>query len=65
MPIDPEKWTNRTREAFSAATTQATAAGNPEVTPVHLVAAVLAQPEGIATPLLRQVDVDPTSWPGD
>jgi ATP-dependent Clp protease ATP-binding subunit ClpB len=27
---------------------------------VHLVAAVLAQPEGIATPLLRQVDVDPT-----
>jgi len=60
MPIDPEKWTNRTREAFSAATTQATAAGNPEVTPVHVIAAVLAQPEGIAMPLLRQVGVDPT-----
>ena len=61
MSIDPERWTNRTREAFSAATTQATAAGNPEVTPSHVVAAVLAQPEGIATPLLRQVGADPTA----
>jgi len=61
MPIDPEKWTNRTREAFSAATTQATAAGNPEIMPVHVIAAVLAQPEGIATPLLRQVGVDPAA----
>ena len=61
MSIDPERWTNRTREAFSAATTQATAAGNPEVTPSHVVAAVLAQPEGIAAPLLRQVGADPTA----
>ena len=60
MSIDPERWTNRTREAFSAATTQATAAGNPEVTPPHVVAAVLAQSEGIAAPLLRQVGADPT-----
>ena len=60
MSIDPERWTNRTREAFSAATTQATAAGNPEVTPFHVVAAVLAQSEGIAAPLLRQVGADPT-----
>ena len=60
MSIDPERWTNRTREAFSAATTQATAAGNPEVTPSHVVAAVLAQSEGIAAPLLRQVGADPT-----
>ena len=50
MPIDPERWTNRTREAFSAATTQATAAGQAEVTPTHVLAAVLAQPEGIAHP---------------
>ncbi len=60
MSIDPERWTNRTREAFSAATTQATAAGNPEVTPSHVVAAILAQSEGIAAPLLRQVGADPT-----
>jgi ATP-dependent Clp protease ATP-binding subunit ClpB len=61
MAIDPERWTQRTREAFAAASTQSTAAGNPEVGPAHLVAAVLAQPEGIATPLLRQVGVDPTA----
>jgi ATP-dependent Clp protease ATP-binding subunit ClpB len=61
MPIDPERWTNRTREAFSAASTQATAAGQAEVTPTHVLAAVLAQPEGIATPILRSLGVDPTT----
>jgi ATP-dependent Clp protease ATP-binding subunit ClpB len=61
MPIDPERWTNRTREAFSAATTQATAAGQAEVTPTHVLSAVLAQPEGIATPILRSLGVDPTA----
>jgi len=61
MPLDPERWTNRTREAFSAATTQATAAGQAEITPTHVLAAILAQPEGIATPVLRSLGVDPTS----
>jgi ATP-dependent Clp protease ATP-binding subunit ClpB len=61
MPIDPERWTNRTREAFSAATTQATAAGQAEITPTHVLAAILAQPEGIATPILRTLGVDPTA----
>jgi ATP-dependent Clp protease ATP-binding subunit ClpB len=60
MPIDPEHWTNRTREAFSAASTQATAAGHAEITPAHVLAAVLAQPEGIATPILRSLGADPT-----
>jgi ATP-dependent Clp protease ATP-binding subunit ClpB len=61
MPLDPERWTNRTREAFSAATTQATASGQAEITPTHVLAAILAQPEGIATPVLRSLGVDPTS----
>ena len=61
MPLDPERWTNRTREAFSTATTQATAAGQAEITPTHVLAAILAQPEGIATPVLRSLGVDPTS----
>jgi len=61
MPIDPERWTNRTREAFSAATTQATAAGHAEITPTHVLAAILAQTEGIAGPILRQLGVDPTT----
>ena len=61
MPIDPERWTNRTREAFSQATTQATAAGHAEVTPAHVLAAILTQGDGIATPILRQLGVDATS----
>src|SRR5579862_6564652 len=59
MPLDPERWTVRTREAFAAATEQATAAAHAEVTPEHLLAAVLAQPEGVARPLLARLGVEP------
>ena len=38
MALDPQRWTVKTREAFQAATTQAAAAGNPYVTPAHLLA---------------------------
>jgi ATP-dependent Clp protease ATP-binding subunit ClpB len=61
MTLDPQRWTTRTKEAFNTALQQATAAGNPEVTPAHLLAAVLAQPEGIAGPLLAQAGVDATA----
>ena len=60
MPIDPERWTNRTREAFSAATPQATAAGQAEITPAHVLTAILAQGEGIAPPVLASLGVDQT-----
>jgi len=59
MPLDPERWTVKTREAFSAATTQAAAAHHPEVTPAHLLTAVLAQPDSIAGPLLSKLGVEP------
>ena len=39
MALDPQRWTVKTREAFQAATTQAAAAGNPYVTPAHLLLA--------------------------
>jgi ATP-dependent Clp protease ATP-binding subunit ClpB len=58
MPLDPERWTVKTREAFQAATAQATAANHAEVTPAHLLAAVLAQTDGIAGPLLATVGVE-------
>ena len=61
MPIDPERWTNRTKEAFSAASTQATAAGQAEITPAHVLSAILAQGEGIAGPLLGTLGVDQTA----
>ncbi len=59
MPLDPERWTVKTREAFSAATQQATAANHAEVTPDHLLAAILADPESIARPILNRVGADP------
>jgi ATP-dependent Clp protease ATP-binding subunit ClpB len=59
MALDPQRWTVKTREAFQAATTQAGAAGNPYVTPAHLLLALLNQAEGIARPLLVAANLDP------
>jgi ATP-dependent Clp protease ATP-binding subunit ClpB len=59
MALDPQRWTVKTREAFQAATTQAAAAGNPYVTPAHLLLALLNQADGIARPLLVAAGLDP------
>jgi ATP-dependent Clp protease ATP-binding subunit ClpB len=59
MPIDPERWTNNTKAAFSAATGHAASANNPEMTPAHLLDALLMQQETMTRPLLTQVGVDP------
>jgi ATP-dependent Clp protease ATP-binding subunit ClpB len=64
MTLDPNRWTTRTKEAFNDAVQQATAAGHAEVTPAHLLTAVLAQPEGIARPLLSQAGVDVAATAG-
>ena len=61
MSLDPQQWTVKTREAFQAATTQATAAGNPYVTPAHLLLALLEQTDGVARPLLSAAGLDPVS----
>ncbi len=52
MAIDPERWTNKTKAAFSAATGHAASSNNPEVTPAHLLDALLQQPETMTRPLL-------------
>jgi ATP-dependent Clp protease ATP-binding subunit ClpB len=59
MTLDPQRWTVKTREAFQAATTQAAAAGNPYVTPAHLLLALLNQADGVARPLLSAAGLDP------
>ena len=61
MALDPNHWTVKTREAFQAATTQAAAAGNPYVTPAHLLLALLNQSDGIARPLLMAAGLDPVA----
>ncbi|GLV51487.1 chaperone protein ClpB [Thermobispora bispora] len=52
------KLTQKSQEALSAAVRRATADGNPEVMPAHLLAALLAQTGGIAVPLLEAVGAD-------
>src|ERR1700684_2353693 len=59
MALDPQRWTVKTHEAFQDATTQAAAAGNPYVTPAHLLLALLNQTDGIAKPLLVAANLDP------
>ncbi len=59
MPIDPERWTNNTKAAFSAATGHAASSQHPELTPAHLLDALLQQQETTTRPLLSQVGVDP------
>lgn len=47
------KFTTKSQEALAAALQSATAAGNPSVEPMHLLYALLDQPEGIAISLLE------------
>ncbi len=49
MAIDPKKWTLKTQEAFSAAIDDAKERANPELTPDHVLAAMMRQ-EGTVVP---------------
>ena len=61
MALDPNRWTIRTQEAFTQATDAARANSNPEVTPDHLLAALLRQEEGVVLPILNRVGKQPLS----
>ena len=54
-----DQLTTKAREALSTAVREASSAGNPHVEPVHVLRALLEQPEGTAAPLLRAVGADP------
>ncbi|WP_372594244.1 ATP-dependent chaperone ClpB [Actinotalea sp.] len=51
------KFTTKSQEALAAAIQSATAAGNPQLEPIHVLQALLAQ-DGVATALLDAVGVD-------
>ncbi|MFF0498983.1 ATP-dependent chaperone ClpB [Nocardia aobensis] len=53
--------TTKTQAALTAALQAASAAGNPEIRPAHLLVALLDQTDGIAAPLLKAVAVDPAT----
>ncbi|HEU5045414.1 MAG TPA: ATP-dependent chaperone ClpB [Nocardioidaceae bacterium] len=58
--MDASKFTTRSQEAINAAISAAATDGNAQVEAVHLLAALLAQPEGIIHPLLEAVGVAPS-----
>ena len=53
--------TTKTQAALTAALQAATTAGNPQITPAHLLMALLTQNDGIAAPLLEAVGVEPAT----
>ena len=61
MALDPNKWTLKTQEAFNNAVGSARGYANPEVTPDHLLSALLGQPDSIVLPLLTKVGLAPAA----
>jgi len=57
--------TTKTQAAISSAVQAASMAGNPDVTPAHLLGALLAQVDGIAAPLLAAVGADTAAIRGE
>jgi ATP-dependent Clp protease ATP-binding subunit ClpB len=61
MPIRWDKFTVRAQEAVQRANDIASEHGNPELLPVHLLAALLEDKEGIVAPVLEKVGIGPQS----
>jgi ATP-dependent Clp protease ATP-binding subunit ClpB len=57
MALDPNIFTRKTGEALGAAQAMARERGNPQVTPEHLLAALLGQPESVVIPTVERVGV--------
>jgi ATP-dependent Clp protease ATP-binding subunit ClpB len=59
--LDPNTWTLKTQEAVNAALSSARERNNPEVTPDHLLAALLRQDDGVVLPVVRKLGITPLS----
>ena len=59
MAINPNKFTEKAREALATAIDLAQRANNPQVEPEHLLVSLIEQREGIVPELLRKMKVDP------
>ena len=57
--LDPKKWTQKTQEAVAAAQALAKTNANPEVTPDHLLAAILRQDGSVVLPVLQRLGLAP------
>jgi ATP-dependent Clp protease ATP-binding subunit ClpB len=61
VALDPNRWTAKTQEALKTAADLARSRNNPEVSPEHLLAAMLGQEGTITLPVLERVGVAPLS----
>ena len=61
MALDPNRWTLKTQEAFTDASTLAQKNNNPEVTPDHLLSALVSQTDGVVLPMLSHLGQAPLS----
>src|SRR5438067_760273 len=61
MAIRWDKFTIKAQEAIQAANDSAAEHGNPEMRPLHLLGALLADKEGVVVPVLSKIGADPES----
>ena len=61
MPIRWDKFTVKAQEAVQRASELASEHGNPEMQPVHMLAALLEDKEGIVPPVLEKIGIGPQS----
>jgi ATP-dependent Clp protease ATP-binding subunit ClpB len=59
--MQADRFTVKSQEAVAAAQVLAGQRHNPEITPAHLLVALLEQPEGLAVPVLQKVGADPAA----
>jgi ATP-dependent Clp protease ATP-binding subunit ClpB len=59
MALDPSKWTTKTQQAVASAIEAAKAASNPELTPDHLMGALLRQDDTVVSPVVQKLGLAP------
>jgi len=65
MPIRWEKFTVKAQEAVQRGNDLASEHGNPELAPLHLLAALLEDKEGIVQPVLEKIGIGPQATLND
>jgi ATP-dependent Clp protease ATP-binding subunit ClpB len=61
VALDPNRWTLKTQEAFNGGVDLARSRNNPEVTPDHVLLAMLGQDDTVTLPVLGKVGLAPLS----
>jgi ATP-dependent Clp protease ATP-binding subunit ClpB len=59
MALDPSKWTTKTQQAVSAAIEAAKAVSNPELTPDHVLGALLRQDDTVVPAVVQKLGLAP------